>query len=227
MCSPCRWSRSGRSCSTASSSAPGPAEMRNGMALALIVFLIAAWALMPILGNHGLWLALLVRVRAVLARPVLLAARARPGPGSRRRSSRAAAVGPAGRGRASGRGGDPRMATVGRAERDPRHARDRGARGPLRGPAPPLRELLAVCAGARALETGFWSICPPRLRLRRCPALPRLYFNDGPDLFEWNPSAAGARRRSRRRSACAKPGTAAGAWIPSSIGRSPIGCCRR
>ena len=30
------------------------AEMRNGMALALIVFLIAAWALMPILGNHGL-----------------------------------------------------------------------------------------------------------------------------------------------------------------------------
>jgi multidrug resistance protein, MATE family len=36
------------------------AEMRNGMALALAVFLLAAWTLMPILGNHGLWLALLL-----------------------------------------------------------------------------------------------------------------------------------------------------------------------
>ncbi len=36
------------------------AEMRNGMALALAVFLLAAWALMPALGNHGLWLAMLL-----------------------------------------------------------------------------------------------------------------------------------------------------------------------
>jgi MATE family multidrug resistance protein len=36
------------------------AEMRNGMALALLVFLLAAWALMPALGNHGLWLAMLL-----------------------------------------------------------------------------------------------------------------------------------------------------------------------
>lgn len=35
-------------------------EMRNGMALALAVFLLAAWALMPALGNHGLWLAMLL-----------------------------------------------------------------------------------------------------------------------------------------------------------------------
>ena len=36
------------------------AEMRNGMALALAVFLLAAWTLMPSLGNHGLWLAMLL-----------------------------------------------------------------------------------------------------------------------------------------------------------------------
>jgi len=36
------------------------AEMRNGMALALAVFLLAAWTLMPGLGNHGLWLAMLL-----------------------------------------------------------------------------------------------------------------------------------------------------------------------
>ena len=35
-------------------------EMRNGMVLALAVFLIAAWGLTPALGNHGLWLAMLL-----------------------------------------------------------------------------------------------------------------------------------------------------------------------
>ena len=34
------------------------AEMRNGSVLALATFLLAAWALMPTFGNHGLWLAL-------------------------------------------------------------------------------------------------------------------------------------------------------------------------
>jgi MATE family multidrug resistance protein len=36
------------------------AEMRNGMILALIVYLIGATALVPLWGNHGLWLAFLV-----------------------------------------------------------------------------------------------------------------------------------------------------------------------
>jgi MATE family multidrug resistance protein len=36
------------------------AEMRNGMALALGVFLVAVALLMPPLGNHGLWLAMLL-----------------------------------------------------------------------------------------------------------------------------------------------------------------------
>jgi MATE family multidrug resistance protein len=40
------------------------AEMRNGMALALAVFLLAAWILMPTLGNHGLWLAMLLLMAA-------------------------------------------------------------------------------------------------------------------------------------------------------------------
>ena len=40
------------------------AEMRNGMALALIVFLLAAWSLPPWLGNHGLWLAMLLLMAA-------------------------------------------------------------------------------------------------------------------------------------------------------------------
>ncbi len=35
------------------------AEMRNGMILALAIFLLAAVLLMPALGNHGLWLAFL------------------------------------------------------------------------------------------------------------------------------------------------------------------------
>jgi MATE family multidrug resistance protein len=40
------------------------AEMRNGMAVALVVFLLAAWTLMGPLGNHGLWLALLALMAA-------------------------------------------------------------------------------------------------------------------------------------------------------------------
>lgn len=40
------------------------AEMRNGMVLALAVFLLAAWLLVTPLGNHGLWLALLAFMAA-------------------------------------------------------------------------------------------------------------------------------------------------------------------
>jgi multidrug resistance protein, MATE family len=36
------------------------AEMRNGMLLALLVYLAGASALVPLLGNHGLWLAFLI-----------------------------------------------------------------------------------------------------------------------------------------------------------------------
>ncbi|MBT5535157.1 MATE family efflux transporter, partial [Candidatus Poribacteria bacterium] len=35
-------------------------EMRNGMILALAIFLIAVHTLVPVFGNHGLWLALMV-----------------------------------------------------------------------------------------------------------------------------------------------------------------------
>ena len=69
------------------------------MALALIVFLIAAWALMPILGNHGLGsrCSFFVGARGLWL-GLFYWRLERGGPGSRRRSSRAAAVGPAGRG---------------------------------------------------------------------------------------------------------------------------------
>ncbi len=40
------------------------AEMRNGMAVSLVLFWLAAWLLMPPLGNHGLWLAFLVLMSA-------------------------------------------------------------------------------------------------------------------------------------------------------------------
>jgi MATE family multidrug resistance protein len=40
------------------------AEMRNGMAVSLVAFALAAWLLMPPLGNHGLWLAFLVLMSA-------------------------------------------------------------------------------------------------------------------------------------------------------------------
>ncbi len=35
-------------------------EMRNGMVLALVIFLVAVHTLVPALGNNGLWLALMV-----------------------------------------------------------------------------------------------------------------------------------------------------------------------
>jgi MATE family multidrug resistance protein len=34
--------------------------MRNGMVMALLVFLAGSWILVPYLGNHGLWLAFLI-----------------------------------------------------------------------------------------------------------------------------------------------------------------------
>jgi MATE family multidrug resistance protein len=40
------------------------AEMRNGMAVSLAVFGLAAWLLVPAFGNHGLWLALLLLMSA-------------------------------------------------------------------------------------------------------------------------------------------------------------------
>jgi multidrug resistance protein, MATE family len=40
------------------------AEMRNGMAVSLLAFWLAAWLLMPIFGNHGLWLAFLLLMSA-------------------------------------------------------------------------------------------------------------------------------------------------------------------
>jgi MATE family multidrug resistance protein len=57
------------------------AEMRNGMALALAVFLLAAWALMPALGNHGLWLAMLLLMASRGLWLVLLYWRLERGPG--------------------------------------------------------------------------------------------------------------------------------------------------
>lgn len=36
------------------------AEMRNAMVLSLFTFFIAVWMLLPLLGNHGLWLALMI-----------------------------------------------------------------------------------------------------------------------------------------------------------------------
>ena len=40
------------------------AEMRNGMAVSLVAFALAAWLLMPLWGNHGLWLSLLLLMSA-------------------------------------------------------------------------------------------------------------------------------------------------------------------
>jgi len=40
------------------------AEMRNGMAVSLAVFLLAAWLLVPAWGNHGLWLSFLALMSA-------------------------------------------------------------------------------------------------------------------------------------------------------------------
>jgi MATE family multidrug resistance protein len=40
------------------------AEMRNAMIASLAVYLIACWLLIPALGNHGLWLSLMVFMAA-------------------------------------------------------------------------------------------------------------------------------------------------------------------
>lgn len=37
-----------------------PVEMRNGMVSSLLVYLLAIWLLVPVLGNHGLWLSLMI-----------------------------------------------------------------------------------------------------------------------------------------------------------------------
>jgi MATE family multidrug resistance protein len=47
-------------------------DMRNMMAVSLAVYVVAALALVPSLGNHGLWLALLI---SFLARGVTLGLR--------------------------------------------------------------------------------------------------------------------------------------------------------
>lgn len=48
------------------------ADMRNCMAVSLVIFLVADWIFQPLLGNHGLWLAMTV---LWIARAVTLAAR--------------------------------------------------------------------------------------------------------------------------------------------------------
>ena len=40
------------------------AELRNGMVLALVVYLLGATAFVPWLGNHGLWLAFVIWIAA-------------------------------------------------------------------------------------------------------------------------------------------------------------------
>jgi len=47
-------------------------DMRNMMAVSFVVYAGAIWLLMPGLGNHGLWLALLI---SLVARGVSLALR--------------------------------------------------------------------------------------------------------------------------------------------------------
>lgn len=47
-------------------------DMRNMMVLSLIVYVVAVWALVPLWGNHGLWLALLI---SFVARGVTLGVR--------------------------------------------------------------------------------------------------------------------------------------------------------
>jgi MATE family multidrug resistance protein len=39
-------------------------EMRNGMAVSLVLFWLAAWLLLPVAGNHGLWLSFLILMSA-------------------------------------------------------------------------------------------------------------------------------------------------------------------
>ena len=48
------------------------ADMRNMMALSAIIYVIALLILMPVIGNHGLWVALLI---SFVARGITLGAR--------------------------------------------------------------------------------------------------------------------------------------------------------
>jgi MATE family multidrug resistance protein len=48
------------------------ADMRNMMALSAVVYVAALWVLMPLFGNHGLWMALLI---SFIARGATLLAR--------------------------------------------------------------------------------------------------------------------------------------------------------
>jgi MATE family multidrug resistance protein len=45
------------------------ADMRNGMIISLVAYLAAAFVLVPLMGNHGLWLSLMV---LMVARAVTL-----------------------------------------------------------------------------------------------------------------------------------------------------------
>jgi MATE family multidrug resistance protein len=48
------------------------ADMRNMMVVSAAIYAVAAWALVPAYGNHGLWIALLI---SFIARGVTLAVR--------------------------------------------------------------------------------------------------------------------------------------------------------
>ena len=48
------------------------ADMRNMMALSAVIYVIALLILMPMIGNHGLWVALLI---SFVARGITLGAR--------------------------------------------------------------------------------------------------------------------------------------------------------
>ena len=48
------------------------ADMRNMMAISCAVYFVAVWALVPTMGNHGLWAALMI---SFIARTVTLGLR--------------------------------------------------------------------------------------------------------------------------------------------------------
>jgi MATE family multidrug resistance protein len=48
------------------------AEMRNAMAVSLALYAAAVWSLIPLMGNHGLWLAFMVLMVARAATLALL-----------------------------------------------------------------------------------------------------------------------------------------------------------
>ncbi|MEC9105130.1 MAG: MATE family efflux transporter, partial [Pseudomonadota bacterium] len=47
-------------------------DMRNMMAVSFVIYGLAVWALVPLFGNHGLWMALLI---SFVARGVTLGLR--------------------------------------------------------------------------------------------------------------------------------------------------------